>query len=216
ALQRRVDRLAFAEGTLAGVLGLDALHPDAAAENGSHIAIGAREGLRLFHVVADAGEALEVLLDVGSRLFAGDAKITRETKGADAVDDAEIDGFGVVAYILRHAFYGDAEHFRRGARVNVDAVGEGLLQLRNIRDMCEQAQLNLRIVGGDQTVALLRNKRLADTAALLRPDRNVLQVRVIGGETTRCTCRQRVRRVDALRLGIDRRLQRFRVGGAQL
>ena len=52
-----------------------------------------------------------------------------------------------------------AEHFRRGHRVDVDAVGEGLPQLRDLGDMGEQPQLDLAVIGRDQLVALLARRR---------------------------------------------------------
>ena len=41
-----------------------------AAEQGEHVAVFLGEGLGFLHVVADAGKALEIFLDVGARLFA--------------------------------------------------------------------------------------------------------------------------------------------------
>jgi hypothetical protein len=67
--------------------------------------------------------------------------------------------------------------------VNVEPVAEGLLQLRiDVGDMGEHAQLDLAVVGRDQLVALLGDEGLADLAAFLGADRDVLQVRVGGGQ----------------------------------
>ena len=66
----------------------------------------------------------------------------------------------------RHALDRHAEHFRGGHGVNVESVGEGLLQLRNVGDMGEQAQLDLAVVGRDQLVARRRRRR---RVRILRP-----------------------------------------------
>jgi hypothetical protein len=46
--------------------------------------------------------------------------------------------------------------FRRRHGVNVDAVGKGLFQLRDIGHMGEHAQFDLAVVGRDQHMALRR------------------------------------------------------------
>ena len=47
------------------------------------------------------------------------------------------------------------------------------------RQVRHDAQLDLRIVGGQQHVALGRDEGLADAPALGRADRDVLQVRIL-------------------------------------
>ena len=120
------------------------------------MAVSVRGLLRRVHVVADAGEALKVRLDVVARLLAADAQLVREAERRDAVDDAEVDRLGAAAHLARHVLHRHAEHFRCRHRVNVEAFGEGLLQLRNVGDVREHAQLDLRIVGRDELHARRR------------------------------------------------------------
>ena len=99
-----------------------------AAEQGQHVAVLLAKRLGLVHVVADAGEALEIFLDVGAGLLARDAELVGEPEGRDAVDDAEIDRLGAAADLARHALDRHAEHLGGGHGVNVEALAEGLPQ----------------------------------------------------------------------------------------
>ena len=71
---------------------------------------------------------------------------------------------------------------RRRHGVDVEAVGEGLPQLRDVGDMGEHAQLDLAVVGRDQLVPGVGDEGGADLAALLGADRDVLQVRLGRGQ----------------------------------
>ena len=53
---------------------------------------------------------------------------------------------------------------------------EGALQLRDVADMGQQAQLDLAVVSADQEMTRLGDEGGADLAAFLGADRNVLQV----------------------------------------
>ena len=152
ALDRRVDRGAFEEAAHRRVLGVDLGIVHAPAEHGLDVAVIVGEFLGRFHVVADAGEALEVGLDVLARLLARNAELVGQPERRDAVDDAEVDRLGAPARLGRHVLDRHAEHFRRRHGVNVEAVGERLLELRNVGDVGEHAQLDLAVVGGDQLV----------------------------------------------------------------
>jgi len=69
-----------------------------------------------------------------------------------------------------------AEDLRSSERVNVVAAAVGLNQQRVARKMSEQAQLDLRIVGGEQYVAGFGGEGGANAASKLGADRNILQV----------------------------------------
>src|SRR3546814_4923900 len=62
------------------------------------------------HVITDARVALEVGLDIGLRLALRNAELGRQTKGAHAIDDAEVDGFRRAAHHRVHAFDRRVEH----------------------------------------------------------------------------------------------------------
>ena len=73
--------------------------------------------------------------------------------------------------------------------MDVMAVAEGLFQAVDSGDMGEDAQFDLGIVRATRTFALFRDKRLADAAAFLGADRDVLQVGIGRGEAARAgTC----------------------------
>ena len=216
ALQRRVDRLAFAEGAFGAVGRLDLRQPDFPAEDRLDIAMLAAEGAVLLHVVLDAGEFLEVLLDVGGGFLARDGKLPREAEAGDAVDDAEVDRLGLTADHRVHALHGHVEHLARRHRVNVDAIVEGLAQARNVGDVGEQAQFDLRVVSREQDIARGGDEGFADLAAFFGADRDVLQVGIGGGEAAGLRACQRVRRVHAAGVLVDRLAQRLGVGRAQL
>ena len=100
--------------------------------------------------------------------------------------------------------------------MDVDAVRKGLLEGRNIRDMGEDAQLDLGIVERDERLALIGHERLTDAAAFLGADRDVLQVRVRRGQAPGVGARDRIGGVHAARLRVDVLLKRVGVGGLQL
>ncbi len=129
---------------------------DAAAEDGLDVALVVREFLGRVHVVADAGEALEVGRDVLARLLLGNAELGGEAESGNAVDDAEVDRLGAAADFARHVLDGNAEHLGCGHGVDVEVVCERLLQLRDVGDVGEHAQFDLRVVGGDEAMALAR------------------------------------------------------------
>ena len=216
ALQRGVDGGAFGEGAHALALVVDEAQVDLAAERRQHIAVLAREVLGPLHVVADAGVTLEIFGDVFLGLLLADAELVGEAEGRDAVDDAEVDRLGAPPHQRVHALHRHAEHVGGGDGVDVVAAREGLLQGRNVGDMRQQAQLDLRIVGAEQLVAGLGDEGLADLAALLAAHRNVLQVGIGRGETARGGAGHVIRGVDAAGLGIDLAHQRVGVGAFQL
>jgi hypothetical protein len=62
--------------------------------------------------------------------------------------------------------------------MDVLATGERLAQLRLAGDMGQDAELHLRVVGGEEPVALLGDEGRADLAAELRANGDRLEVRV--------------------------------------
>ena len=164
----------------------------APAEDGFHISLFARRFLGLLHIIPDPGEALEIGLDVIARLLARDRQLVGEAEGRDAIDDAEIDRLGAPAHFRRHALDRHVEHLRRRNGVDVCAVGEGLLELRDLGDMRKHAQFDLAIVGRDQLVALFGDEGGPDLAAFGRAHRDVLQV---GIGRRQASCRGRRERI---------------------
>ena len=89
-----------------------------------------------------------------------------------------------------------AEQLLGGQVVDVVAVGEGLLQLRHVGHVRGEPQLDLAVVGAHQHMAGLGDEGVADLAADLGADRDVLQVGVGRGEPPGLRARQAVAGVD--------------------
>ena len=76
-------------------------------------------------------------------------------------------------------FEGDAQHFGRGAAVDVLMVRKGSNQALITAHMRKNTELDLRVVRRDEAViALARYKKGAYLLSFLRADRDVLQVRI--------------------------------------
>ena len=164
---------------------------------------------------ADAGVALEVLLDVGAGLALVDAELRGEAEGRDAVDDAEVDGLGAVARLLVELGDGDAEDLRGGEGVDVLAGAVGVEQERVLREVGHEAQLDLRVVGGEEQVAGGGDEGGANLLAERGADGDVLQVRVGGREAAGGRADLVEGGVDAA-FGVDEVGQRIEIGGAEL
>jgi hypothetical protein len=74
--------------------------------------------------------------------------------------------------------------------VDVGAAREGLLQLRHVGHVRGQAKLDLAVVGAQQHMARLGDEGVADAAADLGADRDVLEVGVGRGQPPGLRARQ--------------------------
>ncbi len=97
--------------------------------------------------------------------------------------------------------------------MNILAVGKTLLQRGDVRHVGEQAQLYLRVIGGDEAASGSGDEGLADASTFLRSDRNILQVRVGGGDAAGGGGGHLEAGVHAPGARIDLPDQRVRVGG---
>jgi len=113
-----------------------------AAEQRRHIAVLTALHDRVGHIAANAGEAVEISLDIARRFSPLDTEPLCQPEGRDAVDDAEIDRLRLVAAIA----VGAAENLLRRQVVDVSAVGIDGFQLGHVGDMRRQPQLDLVIV----------------------------------------------------------------------
>ena len=95
---------------------------------------------------------------------------------------------------------------RRGGRPRPERV---------LGKMRQDAQLDLRIVGGKQHAARRRDERGADFAAQLGAHRNILQIRIRRAQAARRGARLAEARVQASRRGMDQPRQGVRIGGFQ-
>ena len=162
-----------------------------------HIAVCTRLLHDPVHIGAHAGVGLEVPLHIFFCLGHRYADILREGEGGDAVDDAEVHGLGTTPHLRRHVLRLDVEHARRRQRVEVLARAERPAHGLVARDVREQAQLDLRIVGVDEDIPRRGDEHPAHLAAELGACGDVLQVRLGRREPPRRRHRHLKARADA-------------------
>ena len=164
----------------------------------------------------DAGILREIAVDERLRVGARDAEPLRKSERGDAVADAVVDHLGLVALRLGDVRERQAEDLGGGGAVDVLAAGERLEQAGVLRERGEDAQLDLRVVGGEErVVALARDEGAADFAALRGADGDVLQVGVLRIEPARAGGELVKGGVDAAVGGRDGGGQRVDVGGEE-
>src|SRR5438874_8806008 len=100
--------------------------------------------------------------------------------------------------------------------MNVVAAAEGLGEQPVLGKVRQQPQLDLRVIGGKQHVAELRNECRADLAAKLSTNGNVLQVWIIRRQPAGRGTDLIERGVQALRALIQQHWKRINVGRFQL
>src|SRR5207248_10803075 len=130
-----------------------------------------------------------------------DAELLRQAEGRESVNNSEIYDLGIAAVLWGDHERRHIEHLRGGKGVNVIAPTEGFDQQFILGKVGEQAKLDLRIIGGKQTIAAVGDEGSANLPAELAVDRNVLQ---LGSHRRRAPRRgpQRIERsVQALRGG---------------
>ncbi len=164
---------------------------------------------------SDSLVARKIALDIGLGLGLRNAQLRGQTEGGDSVDDAEVHGLGAVARLLVHGVDGHAEDFAGGEGVNIDVFCIGAHQQRIAAEVRQQAQLDLRVVGGEQLRAGRGGEGGANFAAQLGADGNVLQIRIDRREPAGGRGRGLKRGVHA-RFGIGQQRQRVDVIRFQL
>ena len=94
-MQRGVDGGAFGEAALVGVLAVDVGDGADAAEEGFYFQVAAGFFESFVDEGADAFVFFEIVCDELFGFGGLDAEILREAEGRQAVDDAEVDDFGL-------------------------------------------------------------------------------------------------------------------------
>ena len=199
---------ALGEAAHVGIAGLDVGDGADAAEVGADGLVAADGFERLLDEALNAFVAIEVGFDVLLRGLLVDVELRGEAEGADAVDDAEVDGLGAGAGLFVHGGGVDAEDLARGEGVDVLAGPVGVEQQRVLREVRHQAELDLRVVGGHEHVAGRGDEGGADLAAEGGADGDVLQVGVGGGEAAGGGA-------DLVEGGVDAAFARRRVAGSE-
>ncbi len=182
ALHGRIDGHPLGGLPHHGGLGAQVGEVAPAAEERQHVpGVGGRER-RLLDILAHLREAVEVTGDVGAGLLQGDSHGPGQAGLRDAVGDAEVHGLGETAHLRRGLFRGYTEDLQRGRPVEVLILAEDLDQALVPGDVGEDAQFDLRVVGGDQHVAGRRDEGAADLRAQLAADRDVLQIGIAAAQ----------------------------------
>ena len=128
-------------------------------------------------VIDDIGQGYRFRHALTRDAIYGDA-LPRERVRTLSVDRGEVDGLRARAHILRNLVERHVEDQRRGLAVNVTAGSERLHECFIVRQVREQPQLDLRVVGRDEPPPGARDEAAPDVPPELSPDRDVLQVRI--------------------------------------
>ena len=125
------------------------------------------------------GKRGEVRVEDLAGLIGRDVEALREAVGLHAVREAVVDDLGEPALELVDLVLGHVEHARRGGGVHVGAALERVDEARVVGEVREHAQLDLRVVGGEQAAAVVGDER----APQLAPARGAHRARSGGSAT---------------------------------
>ena len=139
ALHGCVDRSAFGTSAARAIRGIDFGQVQAAAKNGLYITFAFGGQARLVHVVFHAGVTLKIPVDVGGCSLGLYAQFARQTKAAHAVNQTEVDHFGIAALLAADLIDGHAEHLGCCGTVYVNAFGKCPQQGRVFADVRHDA-----------------------------------------------------------------------------
>ena len=178
ALHGGVDGGALGARATRAVGAFDVGQVQAAAKYGFDIALFFGLLARALHIGLHAGVAFEIALDVVARGGVVNAQCLGQAKAAHAIDEAEVDDFGVAALFAADLFGRYAKDFGGGGTVNVGAGFKRPDKGGIFADVGHDAQLNLAVVGAGNVVAGRGNKCFANAAAFGRADGDILQVGV--------------------------------------
>ena len=147
ALDGRVDGVALGEAPHGGVVGIDVGQIAATVEERLGVALLAGGLLGLLHVGLHAREGEEVAVDEVTGLAVGDVHALGQSVGGDAVDDAEVGLFGLLA--LGGSHLADVLMPDAGSRggMDVEALAEGFDHVFVFREMSHDAQFYLTVIG---------------------------------------------------------------------
>src|SRR5690349_16350397 len=134
-------------------------------------------------IVADTTEPVEVLVHLLFGLFGADLQLSRQAVSAQTVGQAVGHRFDPAAQVRRHVVDRHVEGAGRDERVQILTCVERLDQPLVPGQMRHDAHLDLAVVSRHElAVTVTDDKRVADAAARLGADRDVLQVRLGRGQ----------------------------------
>lgn len=185
ALDGTVDSHPLAEAALCRIVALQFGNGSAATQNGRGVALFPPLGDVAVHQRAHGGKFLEEGVDVVFGLGLRNADVLRQAEGADAVDDAEDDGFGGASHLSGDLAGRPVEDLHGRRHVDVFPFGEDGEQAGILRQVSENTRFDLAVVGAEQVMAFGGDEGLADAETVLAFDGNILQVGIGGGESPR-------------------------------
>ncbi len=143
ALDGGVGRHPLTEATDVRVLGIELGYVAPPAEQRLDIALLSRQLDLAVQVLADRGEAREVVGDELPGLGDADAELSRQRRRALTVDRREVDRLGLGAHRRRDLVGARAEDERRGVAMHVAPVLKRLDECGIAGEMGENSQLDL-------------------------------------------------------------------------
>ena len=177
-----------------------------------HIAMLACELFGGFHELQHGWVLNEVLIHILLRGGARNTEVIRQTKRAHAVNQAEVDHFGHTPLVKRNVFQLNAKNLRGGTRVYVVAISKRVQQPGVLRQMREDTQFNLRVVGRHHDAIRRRDKGGADFSPQLSAHGDILQIWLVRGQASGHGDRLRIVGMHAPRARLDHARQRVGVG----
>src|SRR5579864_3955600 len=100
--------------------------------------------------------------------------------------------------------------------MDVSTGAEGIDECRVGGEMCEQTELDLRVVGGDQLPTRARNEAAPDVSTELAPNRDVLKIWIARRQTPRTSDSLIERCVNAPVPRMDERGKRIEIRALEL
>ncbi len=176
------ERLPFVEGQ-SGHIGEEAFAP----VHGVDVALPASLVERAFDVLFDVREGLMIASNELARLAVAHACDIRQAEGRLAVQHGVDNGFCQAALIFRDLGQRSVEERSRRDGMNILVGIEGFDQARLVRDVRQDTQLNLRVVGCQQPVAGVGDEGAAQLSANFCAYRDILEVRVARTRAARST-----------------------------
>ena len=144
----------------------------------------ARAHRHLFHVTPNAFVRVVVIFDDFLRFLSRDADALRQSPRLDCISDGEVDYLRKPTRFSQFFIGLRAKNESRRARVNVFAFLKRFEHHRILRDVGQQTQLELRVVGRNDLVSLLCHERAPNTPSHFTANRNVLKIRIARRKTS--------------------------------
>ena len=173
-----VDGVALCEVADGGVVRVDVGQIAAAVEECLRVAFCPCGLLTLLHVLRHLRERREIAVNQLCRLRPAYVQTFGESEDRYAVDDAEVGTFGFGSLVACHVGNVFLVYLRGCRGVYVVPEAERFCHVLVSAEMRHDAQFYLRIVGGEEQAAFLRDEAAAYLLAILPADGNVLQVGV--------------------------------------